>query len=57
MLGVGVMLVFESFAGEGSDSGGIRALSVGVSSRVLTSFSGFSSEVVLHRYLTLAASL
>ena len=39
MMGVGVLLVFESFDGEGSDSGGIRTLSVGTRSRVLNSFS------------------
>ena len=39
MLGVGVLLMFESFDGEGSDSGGIRKLSVGKRSRVLNSFS------------------
>ena len=57
MLGVDILFVFESFAGEGSYSGGIRALSVRVRSRVLTSLYIFSSEVALHRYLALAASL
>ena len=56
-VGGGVLLVFEYVSGEGFDYRYIRALSVGVRSRVLTSFSSFSSEVVLHSYLNLAASL
>ena len=57
ILGVGLWLVFEYFAGGVSDYGGIRALSVGVRGRVLTSLYSLSSEVILHRYLALAASL
>ena len=48
--------MFEYFFGGGSNDVGIRELSVGVSLRFLTSFSSVSSEVVLHRYLTLVAS-
>ena len=54
---MGFLLLFEYFSGGGFDSEGIRELSVGVSSRVLTSLSSLSLEVLLHRYLTLATSL
>ena len=56
MLGVGVLLVFGYFSSEGYDYGGMKEFSVGVWSRALSSFSSFSPEVVLHRYLTLTAS-
>ena len=48
--------MFKAFVGVGYYSGGMKAFYVGVSSKVLTSLSSLSSEVVLHRYLVLYAS-
>ena len=56
-VGGGIFVGVRIFFWEGSDSGGIRAFSVGVRSRVLTSLSSLFLEVVLYRNLTLDTSL